>query len=152
MPDLSVHIDRPLEDVFAFVMDIPRTPLWRPRIVEAEWLDSGETRVGRRINLVSKVMGIRSRFVLEITRWEPPRRFAYGVAEGRDLGQVEDRWDPENGGCRFTIALGQAAPNFRGAKLLMPLGKMVLLKENYEDLERLKRIMESGADRDQKAV
>lgn len=45
---MGIYIDRPVQDVFEYVMDIGRTPEWRPRM----WAPSG-ARQGRRASAAS---------------------------------------------------------------------------------------------------
>ena len=37
----SIHIERPAEEVFAFVADAENNPRWRSYVIETTWLDDG---------------------------------------------------------------------------------------------------------------
>ena len=55
-------------------------------------------------------------------------------------------WVPVDDGCHFNIG-GNPRSNSFWVSLSEPLLRLTLLKQNTDDLERLKEIMESGRDR-----
>lgn len=67
----SIVIDRPAEEVFAFVADAENNPRWRSYVVDTAWLDDGPMRVGRQGRQVSKVLGRPMAVVAEIAEWDP---------------------------------------------------------------------------------
>jgi uncharacterized membrane protein len=100
----TVVIDRPVEEVFAFVTDLPRTPQWRTTVTQADPLEwQGTSAVGTRFRAVTRVAGRRWTWVLEVTTWDPPERFAYAVVEGSVPMEVAYRCEPHGEGCRFTM-------------------------------------------------
>lgn len=46
---MGIYLDRPAQDVFDYVMDIGRTPEWRPRMSGAEWITPGPPGVGSKM-------------------------------------------------------------------------------------------------------
>ena len=81
----SIHIDRPAEEVFAFVADAENNPRWRSYVVETAWLDDGPMRVGRQGRQVSKVLGRPMPVVAEIAEWDPPRHVAWRAGDVKKL-------------------------------------------------------------------
>ena len=145
-PHLGIYIDRPPQDVFGYVLDIERTPEWRPRMSEVACLTDGEPGVGSRIQLSAKVLGYTFNFDLEVTRWEPPRFFGYASKQGPVLMDSFMEWVPVDQGCHFNMG-GNPRSNSVWVTITEPLLRSTLLKQNTADLIRLKEIMESGRDR-----
>ena len=83
MPSIheSILIDRPQEIVFDFSSDPRNVPRYSPSIVRYEPTDTGPLGVGSRVNGSIKVAGKRIDYILEITEFEPPRRFASKTIE-----------------------------------------------------------------------
>ena len=80
--EFAAHIDRPVQEVFAFVTDLPRTPEWRTTVLRAEAIQwQAVSPVGAHFRAITRVAGRRWNWVLEVTAWDPPGRFAY-VVEG----------------------------------------------------------------------
>lgn len=140
----TVIIDRPVEEVFAFVTDLPRTPEWRTtvRAVDAlEW--QGVSAVGARFRAVTHVAGHRWDWVLVVTTWDPPGRFAYEVAEGRVPMQVEYNCEGDGEGCRFTMVA--SANTLQGVfeRLVVPVIAWGMRREVRTQVRNLKTILES---------
>lgn len=145
-PHLGISIDRSPQDVFDYVLDIERTPEWRPRMSAASWITEGEPAVGSKIRLSARVLGYTFDLELDVTRWEPPRFFGYASKQGPVLMDSFMEWVPVGDGCHFNIG-GNPRSNNIWVKVTEPLLRSTLLKQNMADLERLKEIMESGRDR-----
>lgn len=142
-PQLGIWIQRPVHDVWDFVMDLPATPQWRPRMSDARWLNEGEPGVGSRFRVSAKALGVTFKFELEVTEWEPPHYFAYRQEQGPVRIDSAMEWVAERDGCRFLIGGNPTTRNVL-VKLATPLLRANLLTQNMADLRRLKAIMESG--------
>lgn len=59
-PHMGIYINRPQQDVFDYVLDVERTPEWRPRMSAVAWITEGEPAVGSKIRLQRKRSGTRS--------------------------------------------------------------------------------------------
>ncbi len=145
-PHLGIYIARSPRDVFDYVLDIGRTPEWRPRMSGAEWLAPGEPGVGSKFRVSAKALGYRFAFELEVTVWDPPHYFAYLGTQGPVRIDSFMEWYPDGDGCRFFIG-GDPSTQNRLMALLRPLFEVSLIRQNIADLWRLKDIMESGRDR-----
>jgi len=69
-----VVVDRPPETVFDFVADARREPRYNPLILPAEKLSEGPLGVGRRFLNETASIGRKTRWAIEITSYERPRR------------------------------------------------------------------------------
>lgn len=144
-PHLGMYIERSPEEVFAYVLDIGRTPEWRPRMSGAEWITDGEPGVGSKFRVSARALGYTFKFELDVTEWRPPHYFAYTGRQGPVLIDSFMEWFPDEDGCRFFIG-GNPRSNNWLVRLLRPLFEFSLIRQNIGDLERLKEIMESRRD------
>lgn len=65
-PMMGILIHRPVQDVFDYVMDIERTPRWRPRMSEVHWTTNDRPGVGSRFEVVVRTLGLTVKFEPEI--------------------------------------------------------------------------------------
>jgi ribosome-associated toxin RatA of RatAB toxin-antitoxin module len=144
----SITINRTPEDVFDFVTDVENDPLWQSSTVEAEWLDEGEQRVGRRARSLVRFLGKRMEFVGETSEWNPPKQAAFKTTEGPFMYEGQYRCEPEDGGCHLTL-VGES-PTLGGlfGKLADPVVVKMYARQVRSDLANLKDILEAQAERD----
>ena len=145
-PHLSIYIDRSPADVFAYVLDLPRTLEWRPRMSRVGWIGDGEPGVGSEFQVSAKALGYTFKFRLEVTEWDPPHYFAYSGKQGPAIVDSFMEWRADGDGCRFSEG-GSPRGNNWLMRTLEPLFFSSLVRQNIADLERLKEIMEAGHDR-----
>lgn len=145
-PHMGLYIDRPAQDVWDYVLDIERTPEWRPRMSNVEWITDGQTGVGSTFRVSAKALFYTFKFELEVTSWDPPHYFAYRGKQGPVLIDAFMDFLPDGDGSRFFIGGNPVANNWI-MRTLEPLFWLSLLRHNLADFERLKEIMESGKDR-----
>lgn len=141
----SIHIDRPAEEVFAFVADAENNPRWRSYVVETSWLDDGPMRVGRRGRQVSKVLGRPMAVVAEVAEWDPPRHVAWRAVAGFASVRTDCTVEPEAGGSRLTI-FAEGEFTSRVMRLLSPLAIAVAKRQADGDIRRLKAALESRTE------
>jgi uncharacterized protein YndB with AHSA1/START domain len=141
--EFAVVIRRPVEEVFAYVTDLPRTGEWRTTVLEADALEgSGSSAVGARFRAVTRVAARRWDWILEVTRWDPPSGFAYSVVEGSVPMEVEYRLEQHEEGCRFTLEA--ATEPIRGifGRLVVPVIAWGMQREVRMHVRNLQRILE----------
>lgn len=146
MPTIAstVHINRTPHDVFAFVSDYARDPMWRSEVVEMTFQSPGPTGIGRRALEKSSVFGQRLETLSEVTEYEPDARMVSRSLAG-PTPVISYRYvTPDGQGTRFTYRLDvdlSKAWLFRILRpVLMPRYQKTL--ESY--LARLKQILESN--------
>jgi len=94
----SVVIDRPAEEVFAYLDQLDRHGEWQDSLLSAKVETEGPTRVGTRVVERRKVPGGARDIPYEITEHEPPRTASFRGTAGpvRPVGTVTvDRWEVE---------------------------------------------------------
>ena len=142
-PQLGILIDRPVQDVWDYVMDLPGTPRWRPRMSGARWTSDGPPEVGSRFEVSVRMLGYTFRFDLEVTEWEPPHYFAYLQEQGPVRIDSAMEWVAEGDGCRFLIGGNPTTRNVM-VKMAEPFLRSSLIRQNMDDLRRLKSQLEAG--------
>lgn len=145
-PHIGLYIDRPAQDVWDYVLDLARTPEWRPRMSGAEWITEGDPGVGSKFRVSAKALAYTFKFELEVTSWDRPHYFAYTGKQGPVLIDAFMEFLPDGDGSRFFIGGSPKANNWI-MRTLEPFFWLSLIRHNLADFERLKEIMESEKDR-----
>ena len=103
--EASITIARPIEEVFAYLVDGERCPEWRPGVAEIRRV-SGEGGVST--TYVQRVRGPMSRPIAAdyaITVHEPPRRLEFQTLVGPVRPHGTYALQPADGGTRLTFTL-----------------------------------------------
>jgi uncharacterized protein YndB with AHSA1/START domain len=85
MSDLqaSITIRRPIADVFAFVADARKIPRWHADTAEVHLLSGDGRQAGSRlVDVIHTGKGKRMEAMVEITRYEPDRLWAFSAELG----------------------------------------------------------------------
>jgi len=140
--DLTVTIDRPVEEVFAYLSDISRTPEWAGPPVEREKLTEGSIGVGTRIRAVDKLPGRRVVFIEEVTVYEPNQRITVRMEEPYN-GDLDFVFEGTNNTTRLAASMDLKPTGLMGILSSMLAGRIKRLFQ--KDLDNLKTILESNA-------
>jgi uncharacterized membrane protein len=137
----SIVIDRPVEDVFAYVSDVNHLPEWAGTTVEVKDAPAGPLRDGATFADVGKFLGRRFETPFQATV-EAPHRLVYRSTAG---ALVPHDWtytfEPLGDSTRVTLAIeGEPGGFFR---LAAPLVRRALGRQMSKDLANLKRVIES---------
>jgi uncharacterized protein YndB with AHSA1/START domain len=138
----SVEIDRPIEEVFAFVSDPRNDPRWCHKVVSVEQVAGEGPSAGARYTVVHKpVPGRPARqMAYECLSLEPPRRLEWREDDGTDVIRVTYELEDHDGRTRMT----QRDDAELGApRLLNPLFKAGIQRDIARQLRTLKRVLES---------
>ncbi|HJP65143.1 MAG TPA: SRPBCC family protein [Actinomycetota bacterium] len=136
----TIAIDRPVEDVFAYVTDVTNDPAWHTDVLEARKVSEGPIGVGTVWHSKFRPsMGI-SEGEMRVVTFEPNRR---QVMQG-DVGPMHPtltyELEPVDGGTRFTRHVQISVTGWM--KIMSPMIGMMLPKQNRGFLANLKRVME----------
>lgn len=135
----SVVIDRPVEEVFAYVTDGSKAPNWQGGL---EAVEGQASTVGSQYTEVRKFMGREMRSVLEITAFEPNTKWGAKVVKGPVPYEVSVQLEPQDGSTRMTTRVdGEPTGFFKVAEGMV---KSQLEKSIEEDSQRLKKILEGA--------
>lgn len=136
----TVHLNCPIEQVFAFLMDTTQLTTWQPNLVKIDKLTEGPLRMGSRFQEVRRLGRKESAIQGEIIALEPNKRF-----ETRTLTKpqvtVSYFLEPEEGGTRLKHRFIMLTSGFM--RLLEPLIAKSIREESELEFANLKRVLES---------
>lgn len=101
----SVFIARSPQEVFDFITDPAKIPVWDASVVAAEQVGTGPIGPGTRTRGTSKIMGRHFDWVTEATQFEPPTRSVLKSVEGPLTFTVTSVLEPAEGGTRLTYRI-----------------------------------------------
>ena len=141
--EASVDIDRPIDEVFAYVTDPAKTPEWSSMALECSLEGDGRIGVGSRIRTVGKFLGRRVEATSEVTEYDPPRKFAIQAVSGSGpvRGNIERRLESIGQGTRYHSTLtGESGGLF---KLADPIVAALMKRTVDTDHQALKALLEA---------
>jgi uncharacterized protein YndB with AHSA1/START domain len=138
--EVSVHLNQPVEQVFAFLMDTGKLASWQANLIKIEQLTEGPLRTGSRFHEVRRLGKRDSEIESEITALEPNKRL-----ETRTLSEphvtVSYSFESEDGGTKLTYRFSM--PTRGMMRLMEPVIGNSIKKEAIADVETLKHMLEN---------
>jgi uncharacterized membrane protein len=137
----TLEINRPVEEVFAFLADFQNVPRWNYYVTDVRQLSDGPVEVGSTFHQVRKT----DQQDYEITEYEPGRRVVVKTLPG-ETPRFERRFEleGENGSTRvvdtWALDLGRGP-------LVEMLGTGKVKSAVAENLGKLKELLETGQTR-----
>jgi uncharacterized protein YndB with AHSA1/START domain len=138
--EVSIHLNRPVEQVFAFLIDPNNLRTWQSTLVENEQLTEKPMRVGTRFREVRQMGPRQTEVQAEITDFEPNKRFATKTLTKPQV-TVSYSFEPENSGTQLNYKFIMQTSGFM--RLLEPLIARSIKKDSHSDFEKLKHVLES---------
>jgi uncharacterized protein YndB with AHSA1/START domain len=136
----SVTIDRPVEEVFAYLTDIRNLPRWQDGVVDAR--AEQEAGPGAQFTEVRSFLGKRIESTMEIFEYEPSRVFSIRVAKGPIPFEVRHVFEVAGDGTRIQVhGSGEPGGFF---KLAEPLVARQAEKAAKKSFATLKKLLESA--------
>jgi uncharacterized membrane protein len=139
--EVRVSIQRPVEEVFAYVIAVESMPDWRGDVAEAVQLTDGPFGVGTRIRAGSRFLGRPLGIVVEVTELEPGARFAYRPVSGPLRTHNVYTFESTAGGTQITLTDEIELSGLLG--LLEPAMARLVRRQYQANLTRLKTILEA---------
>ena len=133
-------INRPVEDLFAFIADPTNDPRWCPPVLEAEQVAGNGPEEGARYRQIVKPGPKQLTNNMAITEYEPNRRIAWQGSN--EMLEFHGRYEvgAVNGGTRVVMTSNLAA---RGIlRLLEPLLSRASRSVAEEEFQNLKQLLE----------
>ncbi|MBV1852005.1 SRPBCC family protein [Catellatospora tritici] len=140
---MRIVVDRPVEQVFAFLSDLRNDAKWWGGVRSAARL-SGDGGVGTVYELDTVLLGVRDRIQLEVTAHEPPVRQSIRVRQGRLPYTAHYEWtslSPDRTEFRLVAEVAAVRP----WSWLGPLLSPVLSLLGWRYLRRVPRILAGEA-------
>ena len=96
--EATVVIDRPIEEVFAFLADGENDPKFSPRVLEISKTSDGPPGVGTVYASTVKDAGMTTRREFKLTEFEPPTRIRWAELSKNIVVATEGGYDLEPAG------------------------------------------------------
>jgi carbon monoxide dehydrogenase subunit G len=136
----TVVIQRPPSEVFAYLTDVSKLPEWQTSASEATV--EGEMRLGAHVHEVRSMLGKRAESTLEVSEFEPDRKFSLRVVSGPLPFEVRHTLTEDDGGTRLDWVGEADTSKFPRFAVRMVAGAVEA--QFKADLERLKSLLEAG--------
>jgi len=138
--EVSIFINRPLEQVFEYTVDGHNLHNWQSGFFEHEILTEGPKRVGTRVREVRQVGPRKAEIQGEVTAFESNKRFATKTLT-KPYVTVDYAFESENGGTRIHYKFTLVTSGFmRLMELMIARG---IKSDTQKDFEKLKSILET---------
>ena len=136
----SVTINRPLAEVYDYVVDIDNAHQWRSGIVEAK-KTSPHVALGATAREVLQFMGRKIENTYQVTRYEPPDVFAFKTISGPILMEGTYSFEAVAEGTKVDFVIrGEPTGLFKLAQGLLESTARQQIKADHS---KLKLVMES---------
>lgn len=136
--EVSIHLNQPVEQVFAFLMDTSKLTTWQSNLIKSEPITEGPLRPGSRFREVRRINGKESEIQGEITTLEPNKRLETRTTT-KPQAMVSYSLDPEQGGTRLQYRFVLITTGMM--RLLEPLIASSIKKDTEADFETLKHVL-----------
>jgi uncharacterized protein YndB with AHSA1/START domain len=135
----SVLIERPIEEVFAFLHDPANDPVWQTSLVESKL--SGPMGLGATLTEVRRFLGRQAELTFEITEYEPPTRSSMRAISGPVPMTAGYILEPAEGGTQVTMVGETDAHGF--FRLAEPVFARMASRELEANAGHLKDLLEA---------
>jgi uncharacterized membrane protein len=136
----EIVIERPVDDVFAYVTDPVNAPEWQSGVLSTTKTSDEPMRTGARWREVRTFLGRRIQGTLEATEYEPGQLFALKTVSGTVAIEVRHLFEPFDGGTRIRV-LAEGNPGSLG-RLGGRFVRRAAERELKRDFARLKDVLE----------
>ena len=145
--ETHLDIERPADEVFAFVSDQTNAPLWQNGLHEVRRLTVGPIGVGSEHAFVRRFADRRLESRNRFTQYDEGRRFVeFEIPDGSLTGTASYAVAPTgDASCRLTSRMDFRASGLM--RLAEPLLARVLRRDSERDELALKRLLEDRGDR-----
>jgi uncharacterized membrane protein len=139
----SVVINRPVEEVFEYMLDIHKVAQWRSGLVESEKTSEGPTGVGSTWREVETFLGRKMDSTNEMTEFEANKRFSYKATSGPIPLEGGFTFESVEGGTRVTASFDTELGGF--FRLAEPIVMRMARRQMEADFANLEDLLESQA-------
>jgi carbon monoxide dehydrogenase subunit G len=140
----TVVIERPIEEVFAFLANGENDPKFSPRVLEIAKTTDGPPGVGTVYASTVKDAGMKTKREFRLTEFQPPTRIRWAETSKNLVTAPEGGYDlaPEGTGTRVTIY--NVLEGHGPGKLIAPLALRSARKGADDFAKAIKRAVEAS--------
>lgn len=139
----TIDIDRPPEDVYAYITDATHLPEWQDSAVSAVPTDDRPVHVGTQVVVTRQIGNRKIPTTMEFVELDPPRSWHIHGLDGPVRPDVRGRIEPLDGGARSRVTLSVDFQGHGMGRALVPLVvKPMMRKEMPRGEEKLKHLLE----------
>src|SRR5438874_1982836 len=80
--ETSIIINRPIEEVFAYVSDFRNAARWQAGVVEVRQTPESPTGKGTQVTFVRRFLGRKIEGISEVVEYEPPTKHTFQSTSG----------------------------------------------------------------------
>jgi uncharacterized membrane protein len=140
--DHTFSVEAPPAVVFAYLTDLEHAAVWQSSLLEAGLTPDGPVRAGTEIHEIRKFLGLKIESVVEVTDFEPNRKFGGRVRFGPIPWAFHYTFEDAGGSTRVASHMeGEPGGFFRVAE---PLVVRTVQRQVQNDLSTLKELVESS--------
>ena len=137
--EISVHINRPVAEVFEYFNDPTKMPEWNATIEEATPSET-PVKVGTRVRTRGRMLGRKIEGTVEVVEYEPNKRVVQKSDEPFSW-KAMNTFQAENGGTRLVSAVEGETRGF--LKLSEPIFERIAKKQLQAQFETAKELLEA---------
>ena len=138
---VCIVINRPLEEVFAFLSDLENNLKWRSGMIEAKKTSTGPIGVGTTYRMINNFFGRQVEGEAVVTEYEPNRKYATMNKSGLPI-KTRRTFEPVEGGTRVTFSVETELGKF--FKPIEPLLASIGKRRVEADAITVKNLIEAG--------
>jgi uncharacterized protein YndB with AHSA1/START domain len=140
----SAVVDRPIEEVFAFLADGTNDPKFSPRVQEIRKATDGPVGVGTVYESTVKDAGMKTSRTFEITEFEPPTRIRWTERSKNAVTVPDGGYDLERVGDGQTkVTIGNTFEGHGFGKVVVGFASRGAAKDAPNLAERIKAAAEA---------
>lgn len=138
--EYEITVQRPIEEVFAYVSDPTTYQKWQPELIEYRQTSAGPFGVGATGINARTEMGRRMDTTWEVTTFVPNQQFVVRSTSGPVAYEITNTFAATGTGTRVQVRLHGDTKGF--FKLAEPLIQSGIRKSFAQDYERLKGLLD----------
>ena len=136
-----ITIDRPVEEVFAYVSDLQNAPKWQNGLLEVRRITESPDGIDTQFTGIRNFMGRKVESVLQFTTYELNKKFAFKSISGSSPFEETTLFEPTAEGTKLTARLELQTSGLMG--LAEPMIASSLKRDVDANYESLKNLLET---------
>ena len=140
---VSVVINRPIEEVFENATCLRSCVRWMTTMTAADKVTEGNVGVGTMYQHKAKFMGINVDTYPTIRKYDPPKELVFGDPNSIVPYEVAFTFTPVEGGTRFDVTLESGSKGLING-IARPILNKAFTRQMQSDMDTLKELLEGG--------